>query len=136
MKKFQNFMLLLAVTLIIGAVLVGSCSAQAPTNYLKIKGHILNDYTAEMTIYCQDEATSNWNTVIQKNVKNNYRIRLATDKNYQLIFMSDVGHTKVVHIKKGDPGMYIEYIDIDFEGSPERHKFQTKIEFYSNRNEE
>jgi hypothetical protein len=143
MKTIKSFMLILSVCLILGAIAVGSCSAQAPTDYLKVKGEIFNEYNATITVYASDDKSIDaWSKIASKTVSKKYRLRLATDKDYQIFFMSDAGHTKVVHIKAGDPGTYLEYIDIDFEGSSERHAcmyqndegyytFQTKIEYYS-----
>lgn len=142
MKNLKSFMLILSVALILGAIAVGSCSAQVPTNYLKVKGQIFNEYNANIIVYVQnDESVNEWSKVASRNVSKRYKLRLATDKNYQVFFMSDAGHTKVIHIASGEPGTYLEYIDIDFEGSSERHAcmyqnengyytFQTKIEFY------
>ena len=143
MKNIKSFMLIFSVALILGAILVGSCSAQEPTNYLKVQGEIFDGYNANIIVYVEESAANNeWSKVVSKNVSKRYKLRLATDKNYQILFMSDAGHSKVVHITAGISGTYLEYVDIDFEGSPERHAcmyqnndgyytFQTQIEYYS-----
>jgi hypothetical protein len=142
-KTLFNFMAILAVTLITVTILVGTCFGQEPDNYLKVKGEIFNNYNATITVYVEAEGTFNeWSKVASKTVSKRYRLRIATDKSYQVFFMSDAGHTKVIHITRGEPGTYLEYIDIDFEGSPEKHAcmyqnddgyytFQTKGEFHS-----
>ena len=140
--KVKNAMAIFAVLLIFGAVLVGSCSAQSSNDYLKIKGNIVNDHNADITVYSQDDSSDDWTKVDTKKISTKYRMRLATNLNYQIVFVSDEGKTKVIHIKSGDPGAYLEYVDIDFDGSKERnacmyqneegnYTFQTKIEYNS-----
>jgi hypothetical protein len=143
MKNFKSLMLMFSVALILGTVITGVCSAQEPTNYLKVKGEIFNDYNAKIIVYVQEGLENDeWSKIASRDVSKKYRLRLATDKNYQIFFMSEAGHTKVIHIASGSPGTYLEYIDIDFEGSSERHAcmyqndegfytFQTKLEFHS-----
>ena len=61
--KVKNAMAIFAVLLIFGAVLVGSCSAQSSNDYLKIKGNIVNDHNADITVYSQDDSSDDWTKV-------------------------------------------------------------------------
>jgi len=142
MKKIKDVMLIFSILLVLGAIFVGSCKAQEPNNYLKIKGEILNDHNANITVYVDKNNDDNWTKVANKNIHSKYKLRLATDKNYQVFFANEYTPTKVVHIKAGEPGMYIEFVDINFEDSSERHAcmyqndkgyytFQTKITYAS-----
>lgn len=135
-------MLVLSVVLILGAIVMGSCSAQESTNYLKIKGKILNEYTADVYVYVQDEVTDKWVRTTAKRNKSKYNLRLATDKNYQIFFIGNGAPTKIVHIKSGEtPGMYHIQLDIDYTDCKERYAclyqendnyiFQTKMEFFT-----
>jgi outer membrane lipoprotein-sorting protein len=130
--KVKNAMAILAVLLIFGAVLVNSCSAQSSRDYLKIRGNIVNDHNADITVYSQDFETDAWTMVATKKISTKYRLRLATDVDYKIVFVSDEGSTKTVHITAGDPGIYLEYVDIDFYGSNERHAcmYQNNTERY------
>lgn len=132
-------MAIFAVALIMGAVLIGSCSAQENTNYLKVKGVVLNDYKTDVTVYIQNEITNEWNEITTKKDKSKYSLRLSTDNNYKIVFMGNSGDIKTIYIKSGDPGMYFEYLDIDFTNKEkyacmyqtenERYYIQTKIEY-------
>jgi len=139
--KIKNFMAILGMALIMVAIIIGSCSAQGNMNYLKIKGEVLNDYKTNVIVYGYDEVSDVWNKISTKENKSKYNLRLATNKDYRIVFMSDSGPTKTVNIKSGDPGMYIEYLDIDFDDNDKyacmyqkngyRYSIQTEIE-YSN----
>ena len=141
-RNFKSLMLLFSIVLLVGTIVIGACSAQSSQDYLKIKGIVSNDYNAAITVYSQNVESDEWTKVATKHISTKYRLRLATDKNYQISFISDEGFTKIVHIKAGEPGMYLEYVDIDFKGSSERHAcmyqnddgyytFQTKIAYAS-----
>lgn len=142
MKNIKSFMLIFSIVLILGAIVVGSCSAQTTTNYLKIKGKILNEHRSDIYIYAQDETTDKWIKTTSKSNKSKYTLRLATDKNYQIVYISDSGQTKILHIKKGEFGMFIEFVDIDFSDNKEKHAclyqknnyeyaFQSKVEIFT-----
>lgn len=135
-------MLLFSIVLLVGTIVMGACSAQSSQDYLKLKGNILNEHKADVYVYVQEEGTDLWRKISEKKQRSSYSLRLATDKDYQVFFISNAGPTKVVHVKSGKEGMYYEYVDIDFEGSTKRHaslyqdeedtyKLQTSIQYAS-----
>ncbi len=145
MKSAKSFMAILSVILILGAIMIGSCSAQTNTNYLKVKGHIVNDYTADIYLYAQSEDDGAWEQVKQKRNKNRYSFKLSTNIEYQIVFVGASGPNKVIHVKSGNPGTFIEYVDIDFNKnngkhatlSPvpnDRYKFMTSLEYKASLN--
>jgi len=145
MKSAKSFMAILSVILILGAIMIGSCSAQTNTNYLKVKGHIVNDYTADIYLYAQSEDDEAWEQVKQKRNKNRYSLKLSTNIEYQIVFVGASGPNKVIHVKSGNPGTFIEYVDIDFNKnngkhatlSPvpnDRYKFTTSLEYRASLN--
>ncbi len=145
MKSAKSFMAILSVILILGAIMIGSCSAQTNTNYLKVKGHIVNDYTADIYLYAQSEDNGAWEQVKQKRNKNRYSFILSTDIEYQIVFVGASGPNKVIHVRSGNPGTFIEYVDIDFNKnngkhatlSPvlnDRYKFETSLEYTASLN--
>jgi hypothetical protein len=138
-------MAILSMALILGVIIMGSCSAQTSTNYLKVKGQIVNDHTADIYLYAQSEEDGAWEQVKRKNRKNRYSFKLSTDVEYQIIFVGVSGPNKVIHVKSGNPGTFIEYVDIDFNKnngkhatlSPvpnDRYKFITSLEYTSSLN--
>ena len=140
MKNFKSLMLIFSVALILGAVLMGSCSAQTSTDYLKVKGEILNDYAADLYVYVQDESTGEWTKIVNKKSKKKYRLRLATHLNYQVVFVGIAAPTKVINIKAGNSGRWIVTLDIDYndrrernmcmyQGKDDLYVFQTRIEY-------
>jgi len=142
MKNIKSFMLIFSIVLILGAIVVGSCSAQTTTNYLKIKGKVLNEHRSDVYVYIQDETTDKWIKNTSKSNKSKYTLRLATDKNYQIVYISDSGPTKTLYIKKGESGMFIEFVDINFKNGKEKYAylyqknryeyvFQSKIEIFT-----
>lgn len=108
-------MLMFSLTLILGAITVGSCSAQESNNYLKVKGEILNGYNANIVVYTLNADSDQWEEIAQRKVSKKYRLRLATDKDYLVLFVNDDGDGKAMKIKSGDPGTYLEYVDINFD---------------------
>jgi len=130
-KNLFNFMAILAVMLIGGAILIGSCTAQEPTNYLKVKGAILNEYNANITVYTLNQDSDTWDEVAQKTVSKRYKLRLATDKDYLVLFINDEGDAKAVRITAGDPGMFVEFIDIDFDDTDEAQAYMSQFDEYS-----
>jgi len=139
--KAKNFMAVLATLLIMASILIASCSAQGNTDYLKVKGEVLNDYRTDIIVYSLNKVTDEWNKITTKKDKSKYSLRLATDTDYKIVFVGNAGFKKVITIKSGDPGMYLEYLDIDFKNKDkyacmyqtenERYKIQTKIEYKS-----
>lgn len=130
-----------SVALIMGAILMGVCSAQESTNYLKVKGEVLNDYKTDITVYSLNKVTDEWNKISIKKDKSKYNFRLSTNEDYKIVFMGNSGDTKTITIKKGEPGIYLEYLDIDFTNEDryacmyQKNKFryyiQTEIEYGS-----
>lgn len=140
MKRIKDLMLISSVILILGAIVFGSCTAQTPTDYLKLKGKILAEHKADINLYIQSNETAEWIRIACKYDKSKYNLRLSPQHNYQVFFSSTAGPTKVLHIKSGESGMWIANIDIDFENSSEKNAYiyqeediyvlQTKIEYY------
>ena len=114
MKTLKNFMAILAITLITATILIGSCFAQQPTNYLKVKGEIIGSKHTEIQIFEYDETKDEWNEIRLSMKKNKYFMRLATDKEYQIFFTADNGYIKRLHIHSGNPGMWIKSLNVDF----------------------
>ena len=112
-------MAILSVVLIMSAIILGSCNAQEQTNYLKVRGVVLNEHKSDVMVFIYDEVNDKWNKVSAKENKSKYKLRLATDKDYKIVFMSTSGGMKTISIKSGDPGMFIEYLDIDFSNDEE-----------------
>jgi outer membrane lipoprotein-sorting protein len=106
MKKLLGVLMLIAV--------VFSSSAQESTNYLKLKGKILNEHKASVQVFEYNIDTEQWAEIINKDNRSSYSMRLSTKKNYKIYFQSDKGYSKVMEIISGSPGMWIERIDIDF----------------------
>ena len=139
--KSRSFMAIMAVMLIAATILIGSCQAQVQTNHLKVKGEVLKDYKTDITVYSLNEVTDEWNKISIKKDKSKYNLRLATDKDYRIVFIGKSGDTKTITIRKGDPGIYLEYLDIDFtnkekyacmyQKNKSRYHIQTKIEYES-----
>jgi hypothetical protein len=137
--KTKNFIAVLSMILIASAILVGSCNAQEQMNYIKVKGVVLNDHKSDVMVFIYDEVNDKWNKVSTKENKSKYNLRLATDKDYKIVFMSTSGGMKTISIKSGDPGMFVEYLDIDFSNGEKyacmyqknsyRYNIQTEIEF-------
>ena len=114
MKTLKNFMAILAITLITATILIGSCFAQQPTNYLKVKGEIIGSKHTEIQIFEYDETKDEWNEIRLSMKKTKYFMRLATDKEYQVFFTADNGCIKRLHIHSGNPGMWIKSLNVDF----------------------
>lgn len=123
-------MLILSMILILATVLIGICNAQEPTNYLKVKGQILKEHVADIYVYQQNDVTKKWERKIVKTNKTKYKLRLATNKNYQIVYISESGPKKTIYIKKGNPGMFIEYVDIDFKDSLEQYAYMSQNKKY------
>ena len=114
MKNLKSFMLLFSIALILGAVLVGSCTAQEPMNYLKLKGKVVSDNTTDIHVYSFNEVSSEWEKIESKYQKKKYSLRLSTSLEYQVHFMADNGSSKTMYIQPGEEGMWITYLDVDF----------------------
>lgn len=114
MKTLKSFMLILSIALVLGAVLVGSCSAQSPTNYLKVKGKVIGADHADVQVFALNESTNTWEEVIHKTDKTRYNLRLSTNVEYEVFFTADNGYIKHLHIYSGKNGMWIKPLDVDF----------------------
>lgn len=132
MKTVKNFMMLTAIALIMGAVIIGTSSGQSTTDYLKVKGKILNDHSSDIYLFEYDEVQNDWVKVKEREDKSSYNFRLATNKDYRIVFISDYGPIKKVQISAGKSGRYIEYIDIDFNKTNTRYAFlrQNDVGYY------
>jgi len=131
MKKIKSIALLGVIALLMGTIITGACSAQEPTNYLKVKGAILNEYNANITVYTLSETSDTWDEIAQKNVNKRYKLRLATDKEYLILFVNDDGDAKAVRINKGEPGTFVEYVDIDFNDKEEAQAYMYQSDEYT-----
>lgn len=136
MKKTKSAMLIFGLMLILTTILVGSAKGQSSTDYFKIKGDVVNDYKADIYLYAKVDGT--WEQVSSKLNKDRYSFRLATNIDYRIVFLGHGASTKVVTIKAGDPGLYLEYVDIDFNKNKSKYAFleQTSNDRYSFRLEE
>lgn len=113
MKKARVFMMLFSVALIMVTIILGVSSAQEPDNYFKLKGEVLNGDKVDITLYERD-FNGVWFLSKELKSKSKYRLRISTNVNYQVIFSYPGKKTKVLNIIAGVPGVYLEYVDIDF----------------------
>jgi len=107
MKKVLGLIMLIAI--------VFTAAAQEPTNYLRLKGKVLKDYKTTVQVFEYDNDTERWSEIVNKDNRSSYSLRLSTRKDYKIFFQSDRGQSKVIEIKSGSPGMWVEKIDIDFD---------------------
>jgi hypothetical protein len=113
--EFKNYIImkkLLGVLMLIAVVF--SSSAQESTNYLKLKGKILNDHKSSVQVFEYNIDTEQWAEIINKDNRSSYSFRLSTSKDYKIFFQSDKGYSKMININAGNKGMWLEKIDIDF----------------------
>lgn len=120
-RMMRNFMLLFSTILILGSISVGTSHAQEPENYLKLKGKVLNEQRADIVIYAQ--SNDEWVECSSKSNKSKYSLRLSTNKDYKIVFTYSDDATKTLFVKSGDPGMYLEFIDIDFKNKNSNKKY-------------
>jgi len=108
-------MAIVAVALLVATVLIGSCSAQEPTDYLKVKGKVIGSNATDVQVFEYDDVECKWVQTYEKERKSSYSLRLATDKEYQIFFTASNGAIKTIHIHSGEPGLWVKMLDIDFE---------------------
>ena len=124
-KFFKNINSLLTVLLIItfiGIITTDSVLGQTnQQNCLKIKGKIINGYTAEIAAFQYSDNTSKWVMIYSKKNKTNYSLVLNPQLNYQIFFLSNNGQVKVLHIDAGDKGMWEKEVDVDFDKAYIKH---------------
>ena len=114
MKRFISIMMLFAFTACLIGCDCGKASAQtAPDNYLKMKGKILDGKTADITVFQQNG--DNWTQVRTMKSRTNYSLKLNPEENYYVIFNSTDGLNKVLYVDAGSTGMWMMYLDINFE---------------------
>ncbi len=113
MKDFKGFIIILSLTLILLTIVIGSCSAQTQTNYLKIKGEIKNSEITNIVVL-KKISKNNFELIKDLKKKNKYYIKLDTKYNYLVFFTSNKNITKKLEIQSGKPGMWIQKLNIDF----------------------
>jgi hypothetical protein len=117
MKRLKAILMILSTVLIVGAVVIGSANAQSETNqtnYLKVQGKILADYTADIQVWEYQPGDETWVKVYDKSNKTKYSIRLNPQLNYQIRFTSNEGHMKVMHVDAGVEGPWYMKLNINF----------------------
>jgi hypothetical protein len=113
MKNLKGFIIILSVTMVLLTILIGSCSAQTPINYLKIKGEIKNSEITNVVVL-KEISKDNFEVIENVKKRNKYYLRLDTKYNYLVFFTSDKNITKKLEIQSGKPGMWIQKLNIDF----------------------
>jgi hypothetical protein len=114
MKNLKSIMCILSmITLVVGILLGCAYGQTAPDNYLKMKGKVLDGYTADITVY-QENDNEGWDLVRTMKSRKNYSLKLNPESNYYILFESPDGLNKVLYVDAGSTGMWIMQLDINF----------------------
>lgn len=111
----MNILMLLSVTAILTVIGIGCASAQtAPDNYLKMKGKVLDNRTADITVWADNDG--DWKSVRTMKNRSKYSLKLDPEENYYIVFVDNTdGTKKVLHVDAGTTGMWIMQLDINFD---------------------
>lgn len=114
MKNLKNFACLTFMFAITACILCGFAYGEtAPDNYLKMKGKVLDGYTADITVF--QEIDGDWISVRTMKSRKNYTLKLNPESNYYVLFDSGDGLHKVLYVDAGTTGMWIMQLDINFD---------------------
>ena len=120
MKNLKNLLAVLSVSILILIIGVGYASAQtSTTNYLKMRGKILDNKTADISVFQEDDG--DWTEVKTYKSKKHYLLRLNPEENYYVSFISSDGLTKVMYVDGGNIGAWMMHLDIDFKTKSIKH---------------
>src|SRR5690606_7073441 len=114
MKTLKSILMIFSITMIV--VMGGLANAQETTqqNYLKLKGKILANYTADIQVWKYQPDKETWSMVYDKTEKSKYAIRLNPQCNYQIFFTSNKGQVKVMHVDAGNAGPWLMKLNVNF----------------------
>ena len=126
----MNLLCILSIIAITAFVLIGHTYGQITSdNYLKMKGKILDGYTANITVY--QEHNGDWSPIKTIKSRKNYSFKLNPKSNYYILFESTDGLNKVLYIDAGSKGTWVVNLDINFES---RHIKHARMYQYANKN--
>lgn len=115
MKKLfmRSLQLMLAVALV--SISAGNAFSQTHTNYVKIKGHIMN-YEGKTTVqvFEHNPSTDLWTLKKETKRLENYVVTMNPTLDYQVWFTNNDGETKILYHNGGTKGLWVHFLDVDF----------------------
>ena len=132
MKKLFNInsilvMCLCMITSLASAGIDPASPAPEKDNILSIKGVILNDVKATITTFYWDDIDCAWFKYEKLITKNSYSVMLNPVTDYQIWYQDEAGHIKVVYIAKGESGVWMTKVNINFEAETDLYAYMYQV---------